>query len=39
LQVNGQPLVTGDAALLTSETQLNLTHGENAEVLVFDLSA
>jgi redox-sensitive bicupin YhaK (pirin superfamily) len=39
LQVNGQKLGTGDAALLSNETHLNLANGENAEVLVFDLSA
>ncbi len=39
LQANGHTLAAGDAALLTSETQLTLTNGSNAEVLVFDLSA
>ncbi|MBA3058289.1 MAG: pirin family protein [Gammaproteobacteria bacterium] len=39
LDVNGQRLTTGDAALLADETQLTLAHGKDAEVLVFDLSA
>lgn len=39
LQVNDLPLVAGDAALMLSESQLQLSHGEDAEVLVFDLSA
>ena len=39
LQVNGLALVAGDAALLLSEDQLQLTQGVNAEVLVFDLAA
>lgn len=39
LEVNGQALTTGDAALLAGETQLTLAHGKNAEVLVFDLIA
>ena len=38
LDVNGQRLTTGDAALLADETQLTLAHGKDAEVLVFDLS-
>ncbi len=36
---NGQALATGDAALLSGESQLALTDGLDAEVLVFDLSA
>ena len=39
LDVNGQRLTTGDAALLADETQLTLAHGKDAEVLVFDLTA
>jgi quercetin 2,3-dioxygenase len=39
LQVNGQALSGGDAALLTQESQLQLGHGRDAEVLVFDLAA
>jgi len=39
LDVNGQRLNTGDAALLQGETVLKLAQGEAAEVLVFDLAA
>jgi quercetin 2,3-dioxygenase len=39
LQVNGQALAAGDAALLESEALLTLSQGRGAEVLVFDLSA
>ncbi len=39
LSVNGEILQTGDAALLSNETALHLSHGKAAEVLVFDLSA
>lgn len=38
LQVNGQVLVAGDAALLSAETTLALQHAQEAEVLVFDLA-
>jgi redox-sensitive bicupin YhaK (pirin superfamily) len=38
LQVNGVTLSTGDAALLDNETQIALSHGQDAEVLVFDLA-
>ncbi|WP_137896468.1 pirin family protein [Ramlibacter sp. 2FC] len=38
LQVNGQALSAGDAALLADEAELRLSHGEAAEVLVFDLA-
>ena len=38
LEVNGQTLAQGDAALLQKETQLQLARGQNAEVLVFDLA-
>ena len=38
LQVNGQPLCGGDAALLQDEASLTLSHGQDAEVLVFDLA-
>jgi redox-sensitive bicupin YhaK (pirin superfamily) len=37
LQVNGVLLGTGDAALLAQETELVLSEGVGAEVLVFDL--
>ncbi len=39
LEVNGQKLAAGDAALITGESQLELGHGDDAEVLVFDLAA
>ncbi len=39
LDVNGERLNTGDAALLQGETSLQLTQGKEAEVLVFDLAA
>ena len=39
LEVNGQMLTTGDAALLDGENQVSLTNGKIAEVLVFDLAA
>ena len=39
LQVNGLALQAGDAALLQAESSLHLSHGQDAEVLVFDLAA
>ena len=39
LEVNGETLKGGDAALLADERQLRLANGEDAEVLVFDLVA
>lgn len=39
LEVNGQLLRAGDAAAFEAENQLQLTHGQAAEVLVFDLAA
>jgi redox-sensitive bicupin YhaK (pirin superfamily) len=39
LQVNGQVLAGGDAAMLADESRLELTAGKDAEVLVFDLAA
>ncbi|MGZ8287688.1 MAG: pirin family protein [Telluria sp.] len=39
LIVNGYPLSSGDALLLEGESQISLTAGVNAEVLVFDLAA
>ena len=39
LSVNGQRLQGGDAALLEGESRITLDHGENAEVLVFELAA
>ena len=38
LQVNGQTLNAGDAAMLQAEPSLTLTQGQDAEVLVFDLA-
>lgn len=38
LKVNGQSLSAGDAAKLEAESQLMLSHGQSAEVLVFDLA-
>ena len=38
LEVNGQVLKAGDAAALQSEATLQLAHGRDAEVLVFDLA-
>jgi len=37
LRVNGVELAQGDAAKLDGETSLRLDHGQDAEVLVFDL--
>ena len=39
LTANGQALAGGDALLMEKETTLSLTHGHDAEVLVFDLAA
>lgn len=39
LAVNGVPLRTGDAALLADEATVTLADAQEAEVLVFDLSA
>lgn len=38
LQANGQQLAAGDALLLEQESQLSLSHGHDAEVLVFELA-
>jgi len=38
LEVNGQRLSGGDAALLAGESQVELKAGKDAEVLVFDLA-
>jgi quercetin 2,3-dioxygenase len=37
LAVNGQALAAGDAVLIDGESALTLSHGRDAEVLVFDL--
>ena len=39
LEINGQRLQAGDAAMLANETGLKLGNGQDAEVLVFDLAA
>ena len=39
LTVNGVALTAGDALKLQGETELSVTQGEQAEVLVFDLAA
>ncbi len=39
LTINGQILTSGDALMIQNESQLNLSDGKNAEVLIFDLSA
>ena len=39
LEVNGRKLSTGDAAMIEGESQLALSAGNDAEVLVFDLAA
>ena len=39
LQINGQRLEAGDAAMLQAEPLLALSEGQDAEVLVFDLAA
>ncbi len=38
IEVNGQKLVAGDAALLANEVSIELANGQGAEVLVFDLA-
>ena len=38
LSVNGHALAAGDAALIEGETEIALSEGRNAEVLVFDLA-
>ena len=37
LNVNGEVLKAGDALKLEGENRLSLSHGQQAEVLVFDL--
>ena len=39
LEVNGQKLAQGDAAMLEAQSSLDLGKGRSAEVLVFDLAA
>jgi quercetin 2,3-dioxygenase len=38
LDVNGERLKSGDAVAMDGETRIELAHGEEAEVLVFDLA-
>jgi redox-sensitive bicupin YhaK (pirin superfamily) len=38
MSVNGLAIKTGDALLIEDETQLTFSHGQDAEVLVFDLA-
>jgi hypothetical protein len=38
LEVNGQKLAAGDAALLDKESRVQISGGRDAEVLVFDLA-
>ena len=38
VKVNGQPLATGDAAMLVDEGKLRIDGGRDAEVIVFDLA-
>ncbi len=37
VEVNGQRMQEGDGARVRDERQIRLSHGEDAEVLVFDL--
>ncbi|OWS70486.1 pirin family protein [Polynucleobacter campilacus] len=39
LDINSQTLESGDALLIAAESQLAISNGKSAEVLVFDLSA
>ena len=39
LNVNGEILTSGDALLIQDEAQIQITDGENAEVLIFELTA
>ncbi len=39
VEVNGQHLSGGDAALISAESRIEITNGKDAEVLVFDLEA
>ncbi|MBT8570931.1 pirin family protein [Polynucleobacter paneuropaeus] len=38
LEVNGQNLNAGDALMIAEEEQISISHGKDAEVLVFDLA-
>jgi redox-sensitive bicupin YhaK (pirin superfamily) len=39
LHVNGHALQAGDALMLQDEARIDLSQGQDAEVLVFDLAA
>ena len=39
LEVNGENLNAGDALMIAEEDEISISHGKDAEVLVFDLSA
>ena len=39
VEVNGQKLLAGDAAMIEDESRIELSAGKDAEVLVFDLAA
>lgn len=39
VEVNGQQLFGGDAAMMANESRIEISRGERAEVLVFDLHA
>lgn len=39
MNANGIPLTAGDALLIENEAQVSLSQGENAEILVFDLTS
>jgi redox-sensitive bicupin YhaK (pirin superfamily) len=39
LLVNGRALSSGDAVMIASESQIEISHGKEAEALVFDLHA
>jgi redox-sensitive bicupin YhaK (pirin superfamily) len=39
IEINGQALNTGDALLIKEESELSISKGSSAELLVFDLSA
>jgi hypothetical protein len=38
LEVNGQRLNAGDAAMIEAEAAVTLAHGDQAEVLLFDVA-
>lgn len=38
ISINGEALVTGDALMLSNEIAVEINHGQQAEILLFDLS-